>query len=310
LAEGPYLKSRRWAHARTIGGSMGDDAVIIDRGGGSMGGLVCLYSEAERRFFKIVKCLQLKPGGVRRTRATPFRYCLDRERYFVPEADQGIKQPSHLCWARIPSTSLMGVRQEGGLPRFDDFYREPGASDLQVLEANDITVGDRYLLRHREKNGCFVPVNSFCSQELLDALAEHPEALPYVSHADFESLCAELFARRGFKVDLFRQTADGGIDFLAVDDDDSDPVIFAIQCKQPEEREDRKRRSVGRPILQQIYGAAKAWDLSGAILISGATYSTEAKQFASLKPSEMKVFSASDVLDWIEKYRWNEDEVP
>jgi restriction endonuclease Mrr len=137
-----------------------------------------------------------------------------------------------------------------------------------------------------------------------------PEALPSVSHADFESLCAELFARRGFKVDLFRQTGDGGIDFLALSDGDSDPVIYAVQCKQPEEREGRKRKSVGRPILQQIYGAAKAWNLSGAILISGATYSPHAKKFASLKPLEMKVFSALDVLGWIERYRWNRDEVP
>jgi hypothetical protein len=275
-----------------------------------MGGLLVLYSEPERRFFKIATYLQLKPEAVRRTRATPFRYCLDDERYFVPEADQGIRKPSHLCWARIPSTSLLGMPRQDGLPRLDEFYREPGASDFEVLEASDITVGDRYLTRHREMNGRFVPINSFCSQELLDALAEHPEALPSVSHVDFESLCAELFARRGFKVDLFRQTGDGGIDFLALNDDDSDPVIFAVQCKQPEERRGRKRKSVGRPVLQQIYGAAKAWDLSGAILISGATYSPEAKKFASLKPSEMKVFSASDVLGWIERYRWNRDEVP
>lgn len=205
---------------------------------------------------------------------------------------------------------FLGIARQGALPRFDEFYREAGASDLEVLEANGITVGDRYLMRHREMKGRFVPVNSFCSQELLDALAEHPEALPSVSHHDFENLCAELFARRGFKVDLFRHTVDGGIDFLALNDGEFDPVIFAVQCKQPEEREGRTRKSVGRPALQQIYGAAKAWDLAGAILISGATYSPEAKKFASLKPYEMKVFSALDVLRWIERYRWNRDEIP
>jgi restriction endonuclease Mrr len=194
------------------------------------------------------------------------------------------------------------------VPRFDDFYRELGNTDLEVLEANYVTIGNRYLMRHREVNGRFVPVSSFCAQELIEALADDPEALPSVSHADFEALCAELFARRGFKVDLFRHTGDGGIDFLALNDGESDPVIFAVQCKQPQKREGKRRKSVGRPVLQQIYGAAKAWDLSGAILISGATYSHEAKKFASLKPSEMKVFGVSDVLRWIERYRWNGDE--
>jgi HJR/Mrr/RecB family endonuclease len=121
------------------------------------------------------------------------------------------------------------MRHGNGVPVFDDFYRKPGASDLEVLEDNDVAVGNRYLMRHREMNGRFVPVNSFCSQELLDALAKHPKALPSVSHADFESLCAELFARRGFKVDLFRQTGDGGIDFLALDDGRQ---TRASRCKQ------------------------------------------------------------------------------
>jgi hypothetical protein len=158
-----------------------------------MGGPFVLYSESEQRFFKAATCLPLTPDGVRRTRATPFRYCLDDNRYFLPVAEHA--QPLHLCWARIPSTSLEGIRFENGVPRFDDFYRELGNTDLEVLEANYVTIGNRYLMRHREVNGRFVPVSSFCAQELIEALVDGPEALPSVSHADFEALCAELFAR-------------------------------------------------------------------------------------------------------------------
>jgi HJR/Mrr/RecB family endonuclease len=275
-----------------------------------MGTILAVYSEPERRFFRVANKLRLKPDTVRRTRATPFRYCLDGDDYFLPEAAADIVQSSHLCWARIPSTSLIGLSFEGPLPQLHDFPREPEMSDLDALEVNDIMVGDRHLKRYKESNGRFVPVDSFCSQQLIDSLDENPDALPSISHDAFEGLCAELFVRRGFKVDLFRQSGDGGIDFLALSDGASDPVIFAVQCKQPMEREGKKRNSVGRPVLQQIYGAAKAWDLSGAILISGATYSPAAKKFAELKSTEMEVYSAVDLLRWIEKYRWNEDELP
>lgn len=130
-----------------------------------------------------------------------------------------------------------------------------------------------------------------------------------VSSNDFENLCAEIFARRGFKVDLFRRVGDDGIDFLALQDERTDPLIFAAQVKQPEERPSKSRRSVGRPVVQQIYGAAKAWDLQGGIVISGSTYSREAKAFANLKPAEMKVHSGKEVLDCVTHYRWNEDEL-
>jgi restriction endonuclease Mrr len=170
-------------------------------------------------------------------------------------------------------------------------------------------LGDRYIRRFKENDGKFVPVDEFVSQELIDHLAKNPEALPSVSHHEFEMLCAEIFARRGFKVDLFRGSGDGGIDFLAVHDEKVDPIIFAVQVKQPERRIGKSRRSVGRPVVQQIYGAAKAWDITGGIVISGSTYSIQAKRFADLKPNEMKVYNGKDLLDWITQYRWNEDEL-
>jgi hypothetical protein len=48
--------------------------------------------------------------------------------------------------------------------------------------------------------------------------------------------------------------------------------------------------------------------MTGGILVSGSTYSEDAKRFAEFKPQEMELYSASDVLDWISKYRWNENE--
>jgi hypothetical protein len=269
-----------------------------------MGTLVATYSERDARFFPLAGKYELKPDAVRRVRATPLRYCLGANMLYVA-ADGAAAQGGRLCWARIPFDITHDHRFD-----FGDHFE--GEGDLVVgvpaLEAAGVLLPDRYIRRWREENGRFVPVPEFCSQALLNALAENPEALPGVSPSDFEALCAELFVRRGFEVDLFRGSRDGGIDFLALKDERVDPIILAVQVKQPQQRGGKSRRSLGRPVVQQIYGAATAWDLQGAVAISGASYSPEARAFAELKPGEMKVHDGKEVLEWITRYRWNEDE--
>ena len=148
----------------------------------------------------------------------------------------------------------------------------------------------------------------FCCSTTIDGLADNTEVLSGVSRDDFESLCAEIFVRRGFDVDVFRKTKDGGIAFIAVKSENDVPIILAIQCKQPDVRVGKSRRSLGRAVVQQIYGAAKAWDLDGAVALSGAKYSKEAANFAALKPNEIQVHGETEILKWITEYRWNSDE--
>lgn len=269
-----------------------------------MGTLVATYSESERRFFPIAGKFELKPAGVRRVLASPLRYCLGANYLYLPAMEESLVPHAKLCWARIRGGAGISFTE----PVFDGAAQASAIFDFEDMEHEQIRVGDRYLKRQKEREGRFVAVDTFCSQALIDSLAENPEALPTVSHDDFEALCAEVFARRGFQVDLFRASSDGGIDFLAVEDGSEDPIIFAVQCKQPEERTGKARRALGRPTVQQIYGAAKAWDLAGAIAISGSTYSPHARAFADLKPAEIKVYNSTDLLAWISKYRWNMDE--
>jgi HJR/Mrr/RecB family endonuclease len=259
-----------------------------------MGTLVAVFAENKGRFFGCHK-MQLKIEGLRRVRASRLRYCIGDVFFYAPVEQEGLDlQVDRLCWVRD--------REYYSLRSLDEAFAQ---GELQLA---DVRMGNTYTKRHREESGRFVAVESFVSRELYEGLRKNPEALLQVSKSDFEGLCAEIFARRGFEVDLFRDTKDGGIDFLAVNGEEIDPLVFAVQVKQPEVRRGKPRRSLGRPVVQQIYGAAKAWDLAGAVAISGSTYSEEAAAFVQNKPAEMSVHNAQDVLAWIEKYRWNKDE--
>lgn len=259
-----------------------------------MGTLLAIFCERRKEFFPCAWKQQISTESVRRVRASRYRYCLGDDYFYVPRSGVDEDKRGRLCWVRD--------REYYNLDALNEAY---AAGELVWA---DVRIGNAYTKRHREMEGKFVEVEAFVSQELFKAISENPEALMSVSKADFEGLCAEVFSRRGFDVDLFRSTKDGGIDFLAINNEDIDPAIFAVQCKLPNQREGRKVRSLGRPVVQQIYGAARAWDLAGAIAISGSTYSPEAADFAANKPSEIFLHDAQDVLSWIQKYRWNEDE--
>lgn len=259
-----------------------------------MATLIAVFSETKRRFFA---CTKLKINDIdrlRQLRASEYRYCVGDKYPYAPLEQEDLEGSKRLCWVRDRD--------------FLDMERLQSAYEAGELDAADVRMGNTYSKRRREVEGRFIEVERFISKKLYEGIASNPEVLSNLSKDDFESLCAEVFIRRGFEVDLFRKSQDGGIDFLAVKGDDMDPLVFAVQCKQPDARDGKPRRSLGRPVLQQIYGAAKAWDLAGAVAISGSTYTSQAENFAKLKPNEMKVYDAQDVLSWIERYRWNDDE--
>ncbi|MER9065992.1 restriction endonuclease [Mesorhizobium sp. M0902] len=256
--------------------------------------MLAIFCENKQRFFKCANKVELKPDGVRRIRASSYRYCLGANFFYIPAEQDGLEEGDRVCWVRD--------RELYSLEALNKAY---ASGDIHF---SDVRIGNTYTKRNQESDGKFVEVERFIGQELYEQLQKNPEALPNVSKGDFEGLCAELFVRRGFEVDLFRETKDGGIDFLAVKNEDIDPLIVAVQCKQPDQRDGKPRKALGRPVVQQIYGAAKAWDLHGAVAISGSTYSREAADFAKNKPEEIRLHDAHDVLDWIQKYRWNKGE--
>jgi len=210
------------------------------------------------------------------------------------------------CWARLRVDVVDELDFE-----FSFNQRLSDEVSLASLEDAGVGIGARYMRRHREIDGQRVPVSAFCSATLIQAIQKDPEAIAQLSKEDFEALCAELFVSRGFEVDLYRKTKDGGIDFLALRTDNTDPMIFAVQCKHPDAKRAAGKGPRTLPVttVREVYGVAKAHNLSGGIAITSAEYSLEAKRFTELKPDEISVYDRTDVLKWAEKFRWNGDEV-
>ncbi|HUT70169.1 MAG TPA: restriction endonuclease [Desulfatiglandales bacterium] len=269
-----------------------------------MGAQWLIYDETANELKRLGWWGKLSVEGTRKVMEGSLRYCLKDNMLYLPQ-DQGIIEEKHrLCWGRAR------FEESEDHPWLDQFERPLEVNPLDYHDpVTGIGFGVMYSKRHREAEDGRIPVKSFISQSIIDAIAENPEVLNEIDKNDFEALMAEMFARMGFDVELYRGSKDDGIDFLRIDIDNGDPVIACVQCKHPDKaKPGKRRRSLPVATVREIYGVAKAHELSGCIAITSSTYTPAAKKFADLKPEEISVANVEDVIKWVRQYRWNVDE--
>jgi hypothetical protein len=275
--------------------------------GDLMGAVFCIINESQRRFIEFGRMCTLSLEGTRLYQASPLRYCLRGDTLYLPKgiSPEDITFSQRFSWARVRPDSLYNLN-------FAFAFEEPLPTGItfEFLEEVGFELGSRYVRRHREIDGKRTAVSTFCSATLVKGIRDNPEVISQLGKEHFEALCAELFVSRGFEVDLYRKTKDGGIDFLALRTNECDPILMAVQCKHPDATRASGKAAKTLPVttIREIYGVAKANNLTGGIAITSAEYSPEAKRFAELKPDEMAVYNRSDILEWVQKYRWNDDE--
>lgn len=160
-----------------------------------MGTLIAVYSERKKRFFPCATKIPLSTDGVRRVLASPLRYCLGSNYFYIPAGDGIFSSNDRYSWVRD--------REYHNFEALNNALEEFGKEGL-----GDVRIGDTYIKRQREKHGRFESVESFISEEFFKKINANPDVLSQVGKDDFESLCAEVFARRGFEVDLFRGSSD------------------------------------------------------------------------------------------------------
>jgi restriction system protein len=101
------------------------------------------------------------------------------------------------------------------------------------------------------------------------------ESLCATSWKDFEYLVAEAYRRQGFDVDYsLGEGSDGGVDLVLR----KDGRKVLVQCKQ------WKTFSVGRPVVQQMFGIMTAERADEVILITSGRFTNDAREFAHGKP--------------------------
>lgn len=141
----------------------------------------------------------------------------------------------------------------------------------------------------------------------LKLLPNYPEGFTEIQHnikntdkdigqmsgLEFEKLISALLIKIGFDVTMTKQTADGGVDIIAYNNQPLIEGTYIVQCK-------RWGSSIGEPIVRDLYGVVTAERASKGILITNSTYTNSAISFAQGKPIEL--IDGQKLINLLEKY--------
>lgn len=110
------------------------------------------------------------------------------------------------------------------------------------------------------------------SDELIAALAKHPDLLYELDPRRFEELVAELYIRRGFKVELTPSSGDGGADLLVAKHDELGRSLYVVQCKRY-----AARRKIGPSLVRELIGTVDHKRASAGVLLTTSFFTKGAR---------------------------------
>lgn len=110
---------------------------------------------------------------------------------------------------------------------------------------------------------------------------------------EFEDLVEKLISKMGFITERTKRSFDGGIDIIAINEQPLFDGKYIIQCK-------RYSKSIGEPILRDLYGVVSSEHANKGILITNSYFTKTAKEFAKNKPIEL--IDGKKLTNMLDKY--------
>ena len=86
-----------------------------------------------------------------------------------------------------------------------------------------------------------------------DKVALRPEILQEITPRQFEELVCELFERKGYNVQLTKQTRDGGKDLIVLNNSVLGDLVIYAECKKK-----APKHPVNVGLVRQLYGTVEA----------------------------------------------------
>ena len=167
-------------------------------------------------------------------------------------------------------------------------YTYKGGVSLQHPE---IVVPERKIIRVPDeiKNDIKVVTHS-----LVDKVALRPEILQEITPRQFEELVCELFERKGYNVQLTKQTRDGGKDLIVLNNSVLGDLVIYAECKKK-----APRHPVNVGLVRQLYGTVEADRVTAGIMVTNSYFLKDARRFQQTIKSRMNLIDYSELMKQI-----------
>lgn len=139
--------------------------------------------------------------------------------------------------------------------------------------------------------------------ELIFALKEANYLLDELTPRQFEEVVAEVFRKKGFKVDITKRTRDGGKDIIAIQTDSLGlENKYFIECKRYSEK-----NKISVDIVRSLYGVHNTADgPNKSIIVTTSTFTTDARKFVKQEiPSSwhLDLVDRELLTSWLKEYK-------
>jgi len=134
--------------------------------------------------------------------------------------------------------------------------------------------------------------------ELLALLAEDPQLLHKLDPRKFEEVVAELYRKRGFDVELTKQTRDGGVDIYARSRDPHLPLLFLVECKRH-----NPSRPVAVEVVRSLFGVVTHQDASMGVVATNSSFTRDAREWIKPHINRMALHDYEVLASWLRETR-------
>ncbi|RDC65033.1 restriction endonuclease [Adhaeribacter pallidiroseus] len=197
-----------------------------------------------------------------------------------------VYQPfSKLVLKLPPEINIPGI---GGLNKF---FNSPEYSKLKFLEFD--LVGD---LEYESEQIVFK--ESERVKSIISDIYHNNDILYKIEPRHFEEVIAELLNKRNFKVELTKQTRDGGYDILAIQEIGGYPIKFLVECKRY-----AAKNPVEIDIVRSFMDVIKEEQANAGIIVTTSYFTSGVHNRQNKHPYLLHLNDRVDVLDWVQQYK-------
>ncbi len=183
--------------------------------------------------------------------------------------------------------------------KFDKYFENLGTNVHQLytygeglsLQHPEIIVPERKIIKvpNEIKNDISVITHS-----LLELVASNPKILYEITPRQFEELVCELFERKGYNVQLTKQTRDGGKDLIVLNNSVLGEMVIYAECKRYS-----KELPVNVGLVRQLYGTVEADRATAGIMVTTSYFSKDARRFQEKIKGRMNFIDYSELMKQI-----------
>ena len=128
----------------------------------------------------------------------------------------------------------------------------------------------------------------------LKELNRNPTDIYQLSPRRFEEIIAEIYIRKGYKVEVTRATRDGGVDIYITREDELGSFLFFVQCKKY-----NSTHKVGVNVLRELYGVVSEKRATGGSVVTTSFFSQPSQEYQKNFPHQMSIRDFDSIRQWL-----------